>query len=188
MPSYAEQVTIKSADNGQRQIAYTGKLTLKCNTIFENIKLITYKASGKTMAVTEGTLAGGNYQIGISKAVDFGGSIQGGTIVFEDGAKLGEKLRCTSVKAANISCEGDADLYIARGGLITVTGLLKKGSVKNITIHLDYNAITNGTKIIEIKSLSGKADLIGLQIADTAGKNDYILYQDGRAVYCRREN
>ena len=183
MPSYAEQVTIKGAEGEQRQIAYTGKLTLKCNTIFENIKLVTYKVSGKNITVTEGTLAGGNYQLGISKEVDFDGSVQGGTIVFEDDSKL----RCASVKAANISCDGSADLYIARSGLITVTGLLKKGSVANITIHLDYGKVPNGTKIIAIKSLSGKADLIGLQIEDTTGENSYILYQDGRAVYCRRE-
>lgn len=183
MPSYAGQVIIKGAESEQRQIAYTGKLTLKCNTIFENIKLVTYKTSGKNTAVTEGTLAGGNYQLGISKEVDFGGSVQGGTIVFEDNSGL----RCTSVKAANISCDGSADLYIARDGLITVTGLLKKGSVTNITIHLDYGKVPNGTKIIAIKSLSGKADLIGLQIEDTTGGNSYILYQDGRAVYCRRE-
>ena len=65
--------------------------------------------------------------------------------------------------------------------------LVKKGSDANITIHPDYGKVPNGTKIIAIKSLSGKADLIGLQIEDTTGANSYILYQDGRAVYCRRE-
>lgn len=183
MPSYADKITISSADNQQMRIEYTGNLTLKCNTVFENVNMTAYKTSGKNIVVTEGRLAGGNYELGISGTVEFGGSIQAGTITFEDGAEF----ICTSVKAANISCENSADLHIARGSLITVMGFLKKGSVTNITIHLDYGTVPNGFKIIEIKSLSGKADLAGLQIADTTGDDSYILYQDGRAVYCRRE-
>lgn len=186
MPSYGKKVTIKGAYE-QKQISYTGKMTLKCNMGFEDIKMVTYKASGKNMVTTAGTLAGGKYELTFAGTVEFDGSVQGGDIIFKGIFEKGEGLHCNSVKAANISCEDEAaKLYLTQGGLITVTGLLKKGSVADIAIHLDYGKVPNGTKIIEIKSLSGKADLAGLCIVDTTGESSYILYQDGRAVYCRK--
>lgn len=183
LPSNADKVTIKGTGSEQADIKYTGNISLKCNTTFENVKLTSYKVSGKNMVVSDSALSVGNYELGIAKAVGFGGSLKGGRITLEDGAEL----TCVSVKATNLSCEGRADLYISRGNLITITGLLKPASIEgNITIHLDYSVVPNGTRIIEIKSLRGKADLMQLRVEDNLGKNDYILYQDGRAVYCRK--
>lgn len=182
MPAYAERLTVSASGEEPVKIQFSGNLTLKCNTVFENINLISYKKSGKVQVINQGTLSGGNYELGISRTVEWKGTIQGKTLSLEKGAGL----KASALKITNLSGSGEADIYLDRGKVITITGLLQSASIAgDIIIHLDYAEIPNGTKVIEIKSLRAKTELAGLKAEDKSGRSDYVLYLDGRAVYCR---
>ena len=181
MPAYGEKVTIKGTGQEPAEIKFSGNITLKCNTVFDNVNLISFKTTGRKETVSPGVLSGGKYLIQFAGKTAFSGRIQGDAVALANRAAL----TCAEIKTVSLSSEGRADIHLEKGKVITITGLLRQSGMKgNITIHMDYGTVPNGTKVIAIKSLRGKADLSGLRIKDTEGKGDYVLYQDGRAVYC----
>ena len=193
LPSYAKQVILEgmnmqSAESGESEslvtLSYLGKLTAKCEFALSNIHLVTYTKSGKKYNNSGTALYGASYLVHIAGKVKAAGGVQIKKLYLEESAQLYAR---DGLKATNITYASKSSILMEKDGPVALSGKLiplAEGDVLTLTVN--EVSVSNGTKVISLKSLFGKADLQKLAARDLGQTYAYKLYQDGRAVYVRK--